>query len=213
MKILVVYGNDIILDKTKLLFYNQPHHWVFKKSINDFLTMPYYDIILSLHCKQIFPDWVTKNTRCINVHPGYNPYNRGMFPHVWSIVNGLPAGATIHEMDGLIDHGKILARRQVEVTEFDTSSTLYDKVLSAEVELLEENLEGILDGSIQGFQPEIDGNYNSLNDYKKLCEINPDAMTGRELYNTLRALSHNGYNNAKYNNKFLNLNILHHDRM
>lgn len=36
-----------------------------------------YDIFFSLHCKQLFPDELVNNYRCINVHPGLNPYNRG----------------------------------------------------------------------------------------------------------------------------------------
>lgn len=28
-----------------------------------------YDLFLSLHCKQIFPDELVKNVRCVNVHP------------------------------------------------------------------------------------------------------------------------------------------------
>src|SRR5687768_5901648 len=72
-----------------------------------------YDLVISLHCKQLFPAELVKAVRCINIHPGYNPYNRGWFPQVFSIINKLPAGATIHEIDEEIDHGKIIAQQQV----------------------------------------------------------------------------------------------------
>lgn len=63
------------------------------------------DIVFSLHCKQIFPQSLVEAVTCINVHPGYNPYNRGWYPQVFSIMNGLPAGVTIHKMDDKVDHG------------------------------------------------------------------------------------------------------------
>src|SRR5437870_1895626 len=52
-----------------------------------------YTIIISLHCKQIFPARLINNIKCINVHPGFSPFNRGWFPQVFSIMNGLPCGA------------------------------------------------------------------------------------------------------------------------
>ena len=36
---------------------------------------------------------------CINLHPGYLPHTRGYFPNIWSIVDDLPPGATLHYMD------------------------------------------------------------------------------------------------------------------
>ncbi|MEK7257949.1 MAG: methionyl-tRNA formyltransferase, partial [Bacteroidota bacterium] len=51
-----------------------------------------YDLVISLHCKQLFPPDLVKGVRCVNVHPGLNPHNRGWFPQVFSILNGLPCG-------------------------------------------------------------------------------------------------------------------------
>ena len=70
-----------------------------------------YNIIFSLHCKQIFPAELVQKVKCINVHPGLNPHNRGWYPQVFSIINKKPIGATIHVMDEQIDHGEILAQR------------------------------------------------------------------------------------------------------
>ena len=36
-----------------------------------------YDKIFSLHSKQLFPKKLVESKVCINIHPGYNPYNRG----------------------------------------------------------------------------------------------------------------------------------------
>lgn len=99
-----------------------------------------YDLIISLHCYQRFPSFLVQKVECINIHPGLNPYNRGWYPHVFSIVNKLPLGATIHEIDEDIDHGAIIAQHEVSLYSWDTSLTAYDRVVEAELSLIKENL-------------------------------------------------------------------------
>ena len=45
---------------------------------------------------------------CINVHPAYQPYNRGAYTNVWSIVEKTPAGVTVHYIDEGVDTGDII---------------------------------------------------------------------------------------------------------
>lgn len=70
-----------------------------------------YDLVFSLHCKQIFPKKLVDEVTCINFHPGFNPFNRGWYPQSFSIINGMPAGATIHKMDENVDSGEIIAQK------------------------------------------------------------------------------------------------------
>ena len=158
-----------------------------------------YDLLFSLHCKQIFPANLTKNKICINVHPGYNPFNRGWYPQVFSIINKKPIGATIHLMDEEIDHGTIIERKQVKIDSYDDSESLYKKTLKIETELLKANLSSILSGKIKTFEPEIEGNYNSKKDFKNLCKINlEDKVTFREAIDKLRAFTHGNFYNAYF---------------
>ena len=113
-----------------------------------------YQLIFSLHCKQLFPAELVSKVKCINVHPGYNPYNRGWFPQVFSILNKLPVGATIHEIDEKLDHGPIIARQEIKTNTWDTSIDIYDKVQELEVKLLKEYLKPIVEGAYQTFIPE-----------------------------------------------------------
>jgi len=155
-------------------------------------------MVLSLHCKQVFPKELTSQCRCVNVHPGYNPYNRGMFPHVFSIVNGLPCGATIHEMDSHIDHGQVICQKQVQVQSYDTSLTLYEKIVCAEIELLNVYIEDILRNTYVTYTVD-KGNINYKKDFDALCNLNLQH-TGT-LWNhikLLRALSHGEYKNAYF---------------
>lgn len=161
-----------------------------------------YNLIISLHCQQIFPKELVDRVRCINVHPGYNPYNRGWYPHVFSIINSLPAGVTIHEMDEKIDHGAIIVQRQVEICSWDTSESVYNKIIETEIDLLEEYLVRIIDGNYKTLKLEHRGNLNTKNDYKKLCEIKLDQqIKAGDFINLLRALSHGDYKNAFFIDK------------
>ncbi|HRS54347.1 MAG TPA: dTDP-4-amino-4,6-dideoxyglucose formyltransferase [Bacteroidales bacterium] len=160
-----------------------------------------FKLLISLHCLQIIPPQIIKSIKCINLHPGYNPYNRGWFPHVFSILNGLPAGASLHEMDEKIDHGPLIAQKQVPVLSYDTSASLYEKIQKAELELLKENLINILNNKYTTIKLD-DGNINTKLDYEKLCHIKTDEITtfGKAI-DRLRALSHNNYKNAWFIDK------------
>ena len=72
---------------------------------------------------------------CINLHPALLPYNRGMNPNVWSIVEGTPSGATLHFIDEGVDTGDVVAQREVPVEPIDTGASLYHKLEQACVAL------------------------------------------------------------------------------
>ena len=158
-----------------------------------------YDVFFSLHCKQIFPEVLVRNYRCINVHPGLNPYNRGWFPQVFSIINGLPAGVTIHEMDTELDHGPIIFQREIKINSYDTSKDVYSRILKTEMELLEEHFVELIEGRYSASKMLTEGNINYMDDFKALCKLNMEHEgTMREHLNLLRAVSFAGYKNACY---------------
>jgi methionyl-tRNA formyltransferase len=158
-----------------------------------------FDLVISLHCKQIFPSKLIEKIKCINVHPGYNPINRGWYPQIFAIIYNLPIGATIHEMDEKVDHGPIIDRVFVKKYEYDTSLSLYNRVLDAEIELVRKNLKRILDGKYRTFIPESEGNLFLINDFNKLKEINLNKKTTyKEVIDYLSAMTHGDYNNAYF---------------
>jgi len=157
------------------------------------------DLILSLHCKQIFPQQLVDNVTCINVHPGFNPYNRGWFPQIFSIINGLPTGVTIHRMDREVDHGPIIYQKKVQIHERDTSLEVYRKIIALEKEMLNDHFIDLVFEEYQTYSPKNEGNYNSVSDFKKLCEIQLNHIgTMKEHINLLRALSHGPLKNAYF---------------
>jgi len=172
-----------------------------------------YSLIVSAHCKQLFPAALVEQIRCVNVHPGLNPYNRGWFPQVFSIINKLPLGATIHEIDAELDHGPIIVQQQVPLYEYDTSLTAYNRVLAAEIELLDAHLEAIVSGVYNTNEPAELGNLNLKKDFNKLLAIDrSETLTFGEAIDRLRALTHGTYNNAYFcdsegNKIFINLTL------
>jgi methionyl-tRNA formyltransferase len=160
-----------------------------------------FDLIISLHCKQIFPHDLVRSIKCINIHPGLNPYNRGWYPQVFSIINKLPIGATIHEMDELIDHGKIIDQIRVDIQPWETSLEVYNNILTAELKLIRNNLLNIISDNYITFPPGGEGNYNSKEDFKSLLEIDLNESTVvSDFIDKLRGLTHGDFKNAFFRN-------------
>lgn len=142
---------------------------------------------------------------CINFHPGYLPYNRGVNPNVWPIVEETPAGVTIHYMDSKIDTGDIIARKIVQIDVYDTAETLYNKTLVEIVKLFKEQWplikkgkNAIIPQSTLRDQP----TFHLAKDLEKIDKIDLDKnYTGRELINILRSRS--------YKNRFFSYYIDH----
>lgn len=178
----------------------QPGQVYLKRETENFFGR--YDLFLSLHCKQLFPLELVRNHRCINVHPGFNPYNRGWYPQVFGILNQYPVGVTIHEIDEQLDHGPIILQRQVPVYDWDTSLDVYTRIQQLEVELLREYLPVLLSGDYQTVRPDSEGNVNLEKDFKKLCRIDPEqTVSWKEAIDFLRAMTFQGYRNAYFYDK------------
>jgi methionyl-tRNA formyltransferase len=176
-----------------------------------------YSLVISCHCKKIFPAELVNSIRCINIHPGLNPFNRGWYPQVFAINNGLPHGATIHVMDEDIDHGDIIAQKRVLIDVVDTSASVYERVLLAEIELFDSYYDSLIDNSYSSTPMSDEGNYNSIQDFKDICCIDLEQKgTFRDFYNLMRSLSHNEYKNGYIldddgNKIFISINIENND--
>lgn len=158
-----------------------------------------YDLFISLHCKQLFPDEMVTHHTCINVHPGLNPYNRGWFPQVFSIMNHMPIGVTIHIMDTELDHGPILYQRELTLGAEETSKDVYERILATEMELIEEHLEDILAGNYTLTPMPGEGNINYKQDFEAIREIDRNkTATYGEVIDFLRAMTHEPYKNAYF---------------
>ncbi len=156
-----------------------------------------YQIVFSLHCKQIFPTNLVEKLTCINIHPGFNPYNRGWYSQVFSIINKKPTGATIHLIDKDIDHGAIIYQEMIETYITDTSLDVYERIIKLEKNLISKYLENIINGTYQIRLPNQNGNYNSLQDFKDLCSLDLESIGTLEQHiDLLRSLTHGNFKNG-----------------
>jgi methionyl-tRNA formyltransferase len=156
-----------------------------------------YDVVVSGHCKQIFPPEIVRSVRCVNLHPGYNPETRGWYPQVFSILHGYRIGFTVHLMDEEIDNGAILYREEVPAHAWDTSRSLYERVVRAEIDSIPKWLPAVVSGGFETFEPEWKGNYHSKQDFRDACRLDPEETgTFRQFYDRLRATSFAPFRNA-----------------
>lgn len=135
----------------------------------------------------------------INLHPGMLPFNRGAHTNIWSIVEGTPAGTTLHYIDEGVDTGDIIAQREVTVSPTDTGKTLYRKLEDASFELFRQTWPKFRTDDIERtVQPGPDeGSNHRVKDLNKIDEIQLDqTYSARELINILRARSFPPYKGA-----------------
>lgn len=83
---------------------------------------------------------------CINLHPAYLPWNRGWHTNVWPILDGSPAGVTVHYIDPGVDTGDVIAQRQVVVGPTDTGGSLHQKLTLELIDLFQSTFPSIRDG-------------------------------------------------------------------
>ena len=97
--------------------------------------------IISVYFAHVLPERVldAAEGRAVNLHASLLPWCRGANTNVWSILEGSPAGVTLHVMTPDVDRGPILVQQEVAVRAVDTGGTLYEKLEEAGVELLMES--------------------------------------------------------------------------
>lgn len=159
------------------------------------------DYLVSCGYRHIVPEAVLSvpDGGCLNLHPAYLPYNRGANPNVWSIVEGTPAGVTLHYMDEELDTGAIIERREVETEFADTGKDLYDRLEDAQVDLFVDVWPRVVAGEVDPVEQDPnEGTYHVTAEFEDFCELDPDAeYTVRELLDRLRALTFPPYDNAR----------------
>lgn len=135
--------------------------------------------------------------QCINLHTSFLPHNRGMNPNVWALVEGTPAGATLHVIDKGVDTGPILSQVRVDVTPTDTAKTLYHKLDDAAYDLFERDWPRF---RARQLRPQVQvevGTSHMRKDFGRLRQIEADKMyRAADLINILRACTFPPYPGA-----------------
>lgn len=136
----------------------------------------------------------------VNLHLSYLPYNRGMNPNVWSIVEKAPAGVSIHYMTPAFDEGPILDKRRVPVYPYDDGRDVYDRLVDAQVEQFKEVWPSLVAGELDVVeQSSEEGSYHSKEEFIELWEIDrEERVTAGTLIDRLRALTFPPFKNAYF---------------
>ena len=173
----------------------------------------FFGYILKEEFLEIFP------SGCMNLHPAYLPYHRGAHPNIWSIVEGTPAGATLHYVDTGVDTGDIISQKQVSVEPLDTGESLYHKLEEACTELFTETWPAIKSGSVDRVPQDSEaGCFHRTKDVQSLDAIDLNKLyLGKDLINILRARTFPPYRSAFFEQDgariYLRLELAHESQM
>jgi len=166
----------------------------------DLIRREHPDLVLSVGFDHLVPPEIIEvpPRGAINLHPSFLPYNRGKSPNVWPLIEGTPAGVTIHYMDAEYDTGDVIARREVETDFSDTGKTLHARLEDAQFELFTDVWPELADGTVEATPQDADaGTTHTTADFVERCELDPDeTVRVKALLDRLRALTFPPFDNA-----------------
>lgn len=133
------------------------------------------DLLLSAGYHRIIPQSFLAGRRIANLHTGYLPWNRGAYPNVWPLLDGSPAGVTLHWMDAGLDTGPIIAQAQVPKLPWDTAGTLGDRLTEAALSLAKAHWGDVL-ANVPGTPQPAGGSVHRKAELDELT-LTPDTVT------------------------------------
>lgn len=101
-----------------------------KININNLPFKP--DMICSIYYRYIIDKKIINycNGKIFNLHPSILPKYRGCNSLTWAMINGeKQVGFTYHYLREKVDGGNIILQKIIEIEEFDTQQTLYDRIM------------------------------------------------------------------------------------
>ncbi|MDQ1815082.1 formyltransferase family protein [Massilia sp. CCM 9210] len=153
----------------------------------DFLVSIYFDYILD----DRFIKLPSKDA--VNLHPGYLPYNKGFYYYAWAVLDGTPAGVSIHRIASEVDAGPVISQKLVTIEGTDTGDIIYDKHVAASVQLFQLTWPALEAGDYKVFRQLHGGTRKKISETNQALEIDPYATyVARDLINMLRVFSFSG---------------------
>lgn len=89
----------------------------------------------------LLPDSFIKKYNCINSHPGYIPYVRGLDAFKWAIYEKLPVGVTTHIIGDEVDAGHVIERNVVPIYMSDSFHRVAQRQYEMEICMIVEAIE------------------------------------------------------------------------
>lgn len=137
-------------------------------------------IVSAMFCYTLREDWLSVPTwGAINMHDGLLPHNRGRMANAWPLIDGTPAGVTLHKMVLELDAGPILAQEEVPVYPDDTALTVYERQIEVAFDLFARSWPQIKE------LPEVPqppgGKYHNIHEWRGLNLTDDDMPTLNKL--------------------------------
>jgi methionyl-tRNA formyltransferase len=138
--------------------------------------------------------WALPPIGTFNMHASLLPQYRGAAPINHVLINGeTKTGVTTFFLDKEIDTGRIIARKETDITEFDTAGTLHDRLMELGAKLVVETLDMIRKGNLETIsQEDLVTPQAELKKAPKIfredCRINWDKPA-RNIRNLIRGLN------------------------
>jgi len=158
------------------------------------------DLVVSVGFDHLVPSDILNVPKrgALNMHPSLLPYNRGKSPNVWPLIEGTPAGATLHYMNEEFDTGPIVTQEEVNTDFSDTGKDLHERLKDAQFDLFTEVWPDIVAGTVDPTPQDSEaGTYHSIDDFLTACELDPhEEVRVKDFLNRLRALTFPPFDNA-----------------
>lgn len=143
------------------------------------------DILLSIHWPYKFTKSQLNKIKIgsFNLHNSYLPWNRGADACSWAIIDNTPHGATFHWIDEGIDTGDIFYQQKIDITEEDTTDSLYKKTINTEIEVFEKAIDMIVNNNFLKIRQEGKGSFHRKKDFSRIIRAactNQVAVVNKE---------------------------------
>jgi methionyl-tRNA formyltransferase len=147
----------------------------------DFLVSLYFDYILDQR-------WLMLPRRCaVNLHPGYLPFNQGFYYYVWAVLDGTPAGVSIHRMEPAVDAGELISQMKVAIEPSDTGDAIYRKHEDTSIRLFAATWPQLAAGDYKSYEQRHRGTRHKIKETLALAQIDPfERIRAIDLLNRLR---------------------------
>lgn len=168
----------------------QPERMRNKEAVEELASF-HPDLIVTAAYGQILPKSLLEipELGCVNVHGSLLPAYRGGAPVQRSIINGeSKTGITLMYMAEGLDTGDMIAVEEVEITDEDTSGTLFEKMGEAGAALLKRELPRLLEARVEA-QPQDESLATYAPNLKREDERIDWTRSPRDIFNQVRGLS------------------------
>ncbi|WP_172250085.1 methionyl-tRNA formyltransferase [Saccharibacillus deserti] len=168
----------------------QPERMRSKEAVEELASF-HPDLIVTAAYGQILPKSLLEvpELGCVNVHGSLLPAYRGGAPIQRAIINGEPkTGITLMYMAEGLDTGDMIAKTEIEITDEDTSGTLFEKMGEAGASLLKKELPRLLESRVQA-EPQNEELASYAPNLTRDDERIDWTRSPRDIFNQVRGLS------------------------